>query len=127
MDAYILETLFIWSNLENKDFEQAEETDKLDNRFENLKKIQKALNCYFDSSSTKQAFDKMILDEKTDFSRYNYFFAKYLENTNKLEDAKKIVNLSLKKYPRNLLLNQYKVDLENSKKVLILIVKIVQM
>ena len=75
LDAYILETLFIWSNLENKDFEQAEESlDKLDNRFENLKKIQKAfLNCYFDSSSTKQAFDKMILDEKTDFSRYNYF------------------------------------------------------
>ena len=39
-----------------------------------------------------------------------------MENTNKVEDAKKIVNLSLKKYPRNLLLNQYKVDLENSKK-----------
>ena len=80
LDAYILETLFIWSNLKIKILNKLKKLDKLDNRFENLKKIQKAfLNCFFDSSNTKQAFDKIILDEKTDFSRYNYFFAKYLE------------------------------------------------
>ena len=36
-----------------------------------------------------------------------------MESLNKNEKSKKIINQALKKYPRNLLLNQYKADLKN--------------
>ena len=49
---------------------------------------------------------------KTDFSRYNSFYARYLESIGKNQQAKKVILQSLEKFPRNLLLNQYKIDLE---------------
>ena len=57
----------------------------------------------------------IVSNEEIDFSRYNYFYATYLLNIGKIEQAKKVVNFSLKLYPRNLLLNQYKLDLNNGK------------
>ena len=50
--------------------------------------------------------------KKIDFSRYNYFYATYLKNIGQLQKAKKVLNSSIELYPRNLLLNQYKLDLE---------------
>ena len=118
LDSFIIESLFIWSNLNNSNLEKvALSMEKFDNRFENLKKIQNVfLNCYFSSNKTNTLFDELTTNIKTDFSRYNYFHAKYLVSVGKNEEAKNIVNTSLKKYPRNLLLNQYKVDLQTSKK-----------
>ena len=49
LDNYIVNTLYFWSDLENKNFEKAQVSiDLLDNRFENLKKIQKVfLSCFY--------------------------------------------------------------------------------
>ncbi len=117
LNDYIINTLYIWSDLENNNLEDAQKKlNKLDSRFENLKKIQNVfLNCYFSSKDTGLLFNKLISNEKTDFSRYNYFYAKYLFDQGEKIKARKIVDISLKKYPRNLLLNQYKINLDLKK------------
>ena len=117
LDNYIANTLYIWSDLENYNIDIAKiKINELDGRFENLKKIQNVfLNCFFDSKDTSAFFNELVSDKKTDFSRYNYFFAKYLLSIGESEQAKKIVISSLQKYPRNLLLNQMKINLQNSK------------
>ena len=87
----------------------------MDERFSNLKKIQDTfLHSFFGHNNAEKYFSELTSDQKTDFSRYNYFYAKYLHSRGKVQEAKKILNSSLKKHPRNLLLNQYKLDLENS-------------
>ena len=115
LDDYIVHSLSIWSSLNNYELNKATEyLEKLDNRFQNLKKIQKVfLNCFYNSGKTESLFDELVSSQKTDFSRYNYFYAKYLESLNKNEKSKKIINQALKLYPRNLLLNQHKADLKN--------------
>ena len=117
LDNYIANTLYFWSDLENKNFEKAQVSiDLLNNRFENLKKIQKVfLNCFYKQPMTGNSFTQLISNQKTDFSRYNYFYAKYLKSIGKENKAKKVIESSLKQYPRNLLLNQYKRDLETKK------------
>ena len=117
LDDYIINTLYIWSDLEDINLEVAKlKLNQLDRRFENLKKIQNVfLNCYFNNKDTDFLFNKLISDEKTDFSRYNYFYARYLDNQGKKIKAKRIVETALKKYPRNLLLNQYKINLDLKK------------
>ena len=117
LDNYIANTLYFWSDLENKNFEKAQVSiDFLDNRFENLKKIQKVfLSCFYKQPITEDSFTQLISNQKTDFSRYNYFYAKYLKSIGKENKAKKVIESSLKQYPRNLLLNQYKRDLETKK------------
>ena len=80
----------------------------MDERFENLTKIQNVfLNCYFDSPKTNSLFTEITSNQKTDFSRYNYFYAVHNASKGKIGKAKKIVKLALEHYPRNLLLNQY--------------------
>ena len=56
---------------------------------------------------------KLINDKKMNFSRYNYFYANFLINSGRVKDAEKIINSSLKLYPRNVLLKQFKIDLQN--------------
>ncbi len=117
LNNYVSSSVYNLSNLANLDFDQANsELKKLDKRFENLKKIQKVfIGCYFNSPNTENLFEQLTSDEKTDFSRYNYFYATYLNSKGKNIEAKNIVKLSLKTYPRNLLLNQYKIDLNENK------------
>ncbi len=117
LDNYVLESLNIWSRINISDLEESTlKLNQLDDRFENLNKIQKVfLNCYFSNPKTELIFNDLVSDQNTDFSRYNYFYAKFLFSINKKDKAKKIIENSLKKYPRNLLLNQYKIDLDNSK------------
>ena len=121
LDNYISNSLYIWSQMDGLKMGNINPLlNRLDKRFENLKKIQKVfLNCFFNSSGTKIEFENLVSNEKTDFSRYNYFYANYLKNTGKVQGAKSIIQNSLKKYPRNLLLNQYKIDLEKSENNLI--------
>ena len=115
LKSYVSNSLYNWSNLSN--FENAKlELEKLDKRFENLKKIQKVfLNCYFSSPNTYNLFTKITTNQKTDFSRYYYFHASYAHSNGMVDNAKEIVNSALKLYPRNLLLNQYKKDLDKNK------------
>tara|TARA_B100000575_G_C23129212_1_gene654698 strand:+ start:1185 stop:2879 length:1695 start_codon:yes stop_codon:yes gene_type:complete len=118
LNNYVSNSLYNWSNLKNLD-QSTFELKKLDNRFENLKIIQNVfLNCYFSNPNTNDLFIEMISNQKTDFSRYNYFYASYVASKGNINDAKKIVSSALTNHPRNLLLNQYKIDLNNNKDVL---------
>ncbi len=117
LDNYIADSLYLWSALEEFGLNKTMNyLSQLDDRFENLKKIQNVfINCYFNSDDTEYFFKELVNDTKTDFSRYNYFYAKYLESKQKNIEAKKVIELAIKKYPRNLLINQYKIDLNSLK------------
>ncbi len=118
LDGYIADSLYVWSNFNNQELDKAKSSlEKLDSRFENLKKLQNVfLHCFFKSNKTELLFDKLTLNYNSDFSRYSYFYAKYLNEKNKNKKALKVIKESIKRNPRNLLLNQYKIDLENSSK-----------
>ena len=121
LDNYIAKSLYLWASLINLNLNEASlMLNQIDNRFQNIKKIQNVyLNCYYNSQNTEFLFNELVSNNETDFSRYNYFYAKYLENMNKKEKAKKIIEKSIKENPRNLLLSQYRIDLKKSKNKLI--------
>ena len=110
--------MYNWSTF--KEAREEEAFDRLkqsDQRFENLKKIQLVLlNCIFDSQKTQLSFNELLSDKDTDFSRYNYFYAKYLKSIGSHEKAQEVITSALEKYPRNLLLNQSKIDLKKFNK-----------
>jgi tetratricopeptide (TPR) repeat protein len=114
LNKFLANSLFNWSSFNKLEFSNAQNRINLiDTRFENLKNIQNVfLHCFYKSNKTDFLFKELVSGSKTDFSRYNYFYAKYLFNLGKINQAKNIINSSLKLYPRNLLLNQYKFDLE---------------
>ena len=116
LDNYLVSSLYLWSISSKNNLEDTIiNLNKLDNRFENLKKIQNVFfNCYFNSDKTEKLFKDLLSNQKTDFSRYNYFYANYLNSSGDKDRAKKVIKDSLTKYPRNLLINQYNLDLKNS-------------
>ena len=119
LNNYVSSSLYNWSSLKEVDINYAIlELKKLDKRFENLKKIQNVfLNCYYNNSNTNQLFIELNSNKKTDFSRYNYFHASYAASSGKIDKAKNIVQSALKLYPRNLLLNQYRINLNELKNI----------
>ena len=119
LNDYVSNSLYNWSNLENLDLNSAKlELENLDERFNNLKKIQNVfLNCFFNNSNTDNLFNQLTSDKKTDFSRYNYFQASYIVSLGKIKEAKNKVQSAINLYPRNLLLNQYKIDLNEEKNI----------
>ncbi len=117
LNNYVSNSLYNWSNLSNLN-QAILDLEKLDRRFENLKKIQNVfLHCYFESQNTDDLFSKILSDKKTDFSRYNYFYAAYLASIGRIDGAKEIIDKALTVHPRNLLLNQYKIDLSEKKNI----------
>mgnify|MGYP001315649474 FL=1 len=119
LNDYVTNSLNNWSNLKSSNLNNSIiEINKIDERFENLKKIQNIfLNCYFDSSYTENLYKELVSNKKTDFSRYNYFYGSFMANSGKTNEAKQIVNSALKSYPRNLKLNQFKADLNENKNI----------
>jgi Flp pilus assembly protein TadD len=119
LNSYVSNSLYNWSSLKNTDINSATlELKKIDKRFENLKRIQSIfLSCYFNDPNADKLFIELISNKKTDFSRYNYFHASYAVSYGKIDKAKNIVKSALKTYPRNLLLNQYKIDLNKTKNI----------
>ena len=116
LNNYVSNSLYNWSNLKNLNQSNLD-LNKLDDRFENLEKIQNIfLSCYFESPNTEDLYNELVSNQKTDFSRYNYFYASYVASTNK-NRAKELINSALTLYPRNLLLNQYKIDLNENKNI----------
>ena len=117
LNNYVSNSLYNWSNLDNLNLDQAKlELKKLDERFQNLKNIQSVfLNCFFNSPNTENLFIQLTSNEKIDFSRYNYFYASFIANSGKIDKAKKIVKSAIELYPRNILLGQYKIDLDKNK------------
>jgi tetratricopeptide (TPR) repeat protein len=114
LNNYISRSLKIWTNPSNFNLNNTSaKLNDLDDRFENLKKIQNVfLNCYFDSPKTNELFKKLTSNKKTDFSRYNYFYASFAVSSGKVDEAKNILQSALQSYPRNLLLNQFAIDLD---------------
>ena len=117
LNNFVSTSLLNWASFKDLDLNSAQDKiQAIDSKFENLKNIQNVfLHCFYKSEKTELFFENLVSNKKIDFSRYNYFYATYLSNVGKIERAKETVDSSLKLYPRNLLLNQYKLDLNNSK------------
>ena len=117
LNNFISSSLSNWISFKTMGFNSSKDTlNKLDPKFNNLKKIQNAfLHCYFDRKNTDQVFRKLAQSKETDFSRYNYFYSIYLVNKNRNNLARESISFSLKLYPRNLLLNQLKLDIQTKK------------
>ena len=117
LNNYVSDSLYNWSNLNSLDLINAKiMMSKLDKRFDNLNKIQNVfLNCFFNSAETNSLFNQLTSNIKTDFSRYYYFHASYIASSEKINEAKNIVQSALILNPRNLLLNQYRIDLNEDK------------
>jgi tetratricopeptide (TPR) repeat protein len=92
--------------------------DSIPRNFENLKKIQKVfVYCYFDSNKTGNVFRELFVNPNIDFSRYIFFYVNYLlKKDDTKEEAENILQDSLKQYPKNLILNQLNVDIEQNRK-----------
>jgi tetratricopeptide (TPR) repeat protein len=116
LNNFVSNSLLNWSGFYKIDLKNAEnKLNSIDPRFENLKNIQKVfLHCFYKSKKTDFLFKQLTSNDKIDFSRYNYFYAKYLANSGKINQAEQLIDSSLELNPRNLLLNQYKIDLNNN-------------
>ncbi len=116
LQQLILNTIINWVKIENHKlgFDASKEIfDDMNSRYANIKKIQNVfLNCYFDTPNTKKVFENLLNTESTDFSRYTFFYVNYLVKKNFKDKSFKILNKSLSKVPRNLLLTQLHVDLK---------------
>jgi len=117
INNFLSNSLLNWVSFKNLDLNSAQNRiHTINSKFENLKNIQNVfLHCFYKSEKTELFFEDLVSNKKIDFSRYNYFYATYLSNAGQIEKAKRVVNSSLELYPRNLLLNQYKLDLNNDK------------
>lgn len=109
-----------WVNIKNQPNPESslKLLDSIPRNFENLKKIQKAfVYCYFDSIKTGNVFRELFANPNIDFSRYIFFYVNYLLNKEDAkEEAQNILQDSLKQYPKNLILNQLNVDIEQNRK-----------
>ena len=117
IDSFISNSLVNWTSIINNDLETSEKLiNSIDSRFENLKKIQNTfLHCFYQSKKTELLFKNLSLNKATDFSRYSYFYALYLNKLGKTQEAEQVIISSLEINPRNLLLRQYQIDSFNGK------------
>ena len=115
LQELLIKTILSWIKIEKDklNFYEANSLfDKLDPRFNNIKKIQKVfVSCYFDTPNSNLEFEKLISNKSTNFSRYSFFYIDQLIKKGFLDKAKNELNKSLEKSPRNVLLNQIKNDL----------------
>ena len=115
LQELLIKTILSWIKIEKDklNFYEANSLfDKLDPRFNNIKKIQKVfVNCYFDTPNSNSEFEKLISNKSTNFSRYSFFYIDQLIKKGFLDKAKNELNKSLEKSPRNVLLNKIKNDL----------------
>ena len=106
-------TLDYWSKIDENNFFNKK---NIPERYKSFEKIQSVFsNCFFDTSNTERLFIE-LLDSKQNYSRYNFFFANYLLSKNKKEEAEKLLEKSIKEYPKNLLINQYNLSLINKER-----------
>ncbi len=114
---FVSSSLLNWASFKTLDFNSAKKKIyEIDSKFKNLRNIQNVfLHCFYKSKKTEMLFKNLVSNEQIDFSRYNYFYANYLKNNGQFEKAKKVLNSSIESYPKNLLLNQFKLDLKNDK------------
>jgi len=116
LEAYVLDTTLFWSDVENYKLPNAlKQLNKLNKNYKNITQIQKTfLNCYLLSENKNASFINLIKNSSIDMTRYNYFYATTLSDSDKAS-KKDILKKALKDKPRNLILNQYLQDLEKKK------------
>ena len=84
LDNYIIDSLYNWSSVNSSNLEKSEFIlNQMDDRFNNLKNSKSFLNCFFKDDKTELEFEALLNNEDIDFSRYNYFFVKYLDRIGK--------------------------------------------
>jgi hypothetical protein len=87
--------------------------DAIPERFKEIKKIQKTFaHCYFDSQDVDKIFKQLTSNRDISYSRYHFFHANYLISKNKVKATKEVIKSALDQFPRNLILNQLKLDLK---------------
>ena len=98
INEFVSSSLLNWVSLKDLDIAKAQnKIDNINSRFKNLKDIQNVfLHCFYNSEKTELYFQTLTSNEQVDFSRYNYFYATYLNTVGKTEKAKKFVATSLK-------------------------------
>ena len=85
-------------------------------KFNNVINIQRPfVYCYFDSLKTDEMFRQLTSNPDINYSRYNFFHLNYLISKKKDKKINEILNVTLKSYPRNLILNQLKKDYKKKK------------
>ncbi len=117
LNNFLSSSLLNWASFNKLSFKDAEiEINKMEPKFESLINIQQVfLKCFYSNKKTEQSFQNLISNKNTDFSRYNYFYSKYLLSIGNTKKAKEIIRSSLKSNPRNLLMSQFNYNLVNNK------------
>ena len=111
-------SLIIWSAIDKSDKEKGlSNIENLSDRYNNFKVIQNALaHCFYDTENTEKIFKELYGNKENNFSRYYFFHANYLLNKGKKTESNKLINYASTKYPKNLLINQFKKVLDKDKK-----------
>ena len=106
-----------WISFPSTNYSEAKKIlDEMPIKFQEIKKIQNSfLECYYDTKFVEEGFENLIYDKNNNFSRYNYFYANYLLKKKERYRAIDTIDKALIKNPRNLNLNQLKVDLSSKK------------
>ena len=106
-------TLNYWAVINKEDISTIEQAPE---RLKNFNKIQKVFaNCFFDTPDTSKLFEE-IINDKENYSRFNFFFANYFLNKNKRAESQKLIIKSSEKNPTNLIINQFKNSLIKNEK-----------
>ena len=106
-------TLKKWSEIDEEGISSIE---NIPSRYNNFKKIQKVLAaCHLDLVNTDEFFYEILEDKKENYSRYYFFLINHLIEKKDVSEANKIIKISSKKYPKNLLINQLKKTLAERK------------
>lgn len=111
-------SLINWVDFNDLNFESSLKViNSINPRYNNLKKIQTAfLYCYFQDKNTSQVFQNLVSDKSNDFSRYNFFYANYIFSKGDKRKTLNILNKTSDLFPRNLLINQFKKDIDANEK-----------
>ena len=107
-DDFMGNILITWIKAaENNKEESFKFFNKIPERYYNLKQIQNSfLQCYFNTTKTEIAFEKLISSEDFGFSRYHFFLVNYFLSKNQIAAAEILIDKSRNIYNSNLLIEQ---------------------
>jgi len=116
-DNFIGNVLTAWAKAsQGREKESFQFIEKVPNIYNQVTRTQNIfLQCYFDNEDTQKLLEELIENTDYNFSRYNFFLINHLLSKNKIDEAKKIIKKSRKRYKSNLLLKQTEFFIQNNK------------